>query len=127
MNFPQRTLMTYAPAVTGAAWGAPPRQESGPTERDWLKLLPALDLAQLQLNTLYALGSVHYRRLGDYLDSDFPYLRWLQDPRVIGTGGPLDRFRQALEEVEDTIRGRNQIRIPYEFLLPSRIPPSINI
>jgi arachidonate 15-lipoxygenase len=40
---------------------------------------------------------------------------------------PLQAFQKALQQIEEMINQRNQERPPYEFLLPSKIPQSINI
>lgn len=39
----------------------------------------------------------------------------------------LCKFQQELIKIEDEINERNKTRTPYEFLLPSKIPQSINI
>lgn len=127
VNFPQKPLMTYAPAISGAGWQPAPGQQAEHSEQDWLKLLPPIDQSFEQLNVLYLLGSVHYRQLGDYRSNNFPYLEWFEDKAVTGKGGPLQQFQQALREVEETINARNSERIAYTFLLPSLIPNSINI
>ena len=46
------------------------------------------------------------------------------DARV---GEPLGAFQRALSQAEATIEDRNTARTPYTFLLPSRVPASINI
>jgi arachidonate 15-lipoxygenase len=127
VNFPQRPLMTYAPAITGAGWQPAPTQTDKRTEKQWLKMMPPVKLALEQLNILYLLGSVHYRELGDYRSNQFPYLPWFEDKSIIGEDGPLARFQQSLLHVETVIKSRNSLRISYEFLLPSKIPNSINI
>ncbi|MBI3231426.1 MAG: hypothetical protein HYZ45_15045, partial [Burkholderiales bacterium] len=126
VNFPQRTIMTYAPSVTGAGWNHAPNQIAGHTEHDWVSLMPPIDIAMDQLNILYLLGSVYYRRLGEYKSNHFPYLTWFRDKKV---DEPLARFNAHLEEIEAQITKRNEEREPnpYPYLLPSQIPPSINI
>ncbi len=126
VNFPQRTIMTYAPSVTGAGWALPPNKLAGHTEQDWVKLMPPIDIAMDQLNILYLLGSVYYRRLGEYKSNHFPYLSWFRDKKV---DEPLKRFNANLVNIEDEINRRNEAREPhpYPYLLPSQIPPSINI
>lgn len=126
VNFPQRTIMTYAPAVTGAGWAKPPATTKGQSEEAWVKMMPPLDVAMEQLNILYLLGSVYYRRLGEYKSNHFPYFNWFRDKKVTA---PLARFNANLEKIEGEINLRNQVREPnpYPYLLPSQIPPSINI
>lgn len=126
VNFPQRTVMSYAPAFAAAIWGGDVNNTS--SREEWLQLLPPIAVAKEQLRTLYFLGSVYYRKLGEYRSNDFPYLPWLQDPKIIHRGGSLDQFQTALRKAEEEIKRRNQARKePYPFLLPSGIPPSINI
>jgi arachidonate 15-lipoxygenase len=107
VNYPQSFIMSYAPALSSAR---------GATLADYLSLLPSLDQAQKQLNLTYILGSVYYTRLGDYPT--------FADGRV---QAPLQAFQKALQQIEEMINQRNQERPPYEFLLPSKIPQSINI
>jgi arachidonate 15-lipoxygenase len=126
VNFPQRPLMSYAPAYSAAVWGGN-LQETSSFEQ-WLEILPPIAVAKEQLTTLYLLGSVYYRQLGEYKTNTFPYSSWFQDPKIVAKGGPLEKFKAALETAEAEIKHRNdQRKEPYPFLLPSRIPPSINI
>lgn len=127
VNFPQKPLMTYAPAITGAGWQDAPAAQQGQDEQRWLAMFPPTNLALEQLNVLYLLGSVHFRALGDYRSNHFPYLPWFEDHAIVKSGGPLDRFQQSLREVQATIEARNAERPPYPFLLPNGIPNSINI
>ena len=64
------------------------------------------------------LSSVYYTRLGDYGDDYFT------DPVI---QNHLAEFQQELLKIEEEINERNKTRTPYEFLLPSKIPQSINI
>jgi arachidonate 15-lipoxygenase len=128
VNFPQKDVMEFAPAVTGAGWQAAPLERQGHDRTDWLDTMPPLAPALQQLETLYLLGSLHYRPLGTYQSRDFPYPAWFQDPQVTGAEGPLARFRASLQGVETRIEARNaQRRVAYPYLLPSRIPTSTNI
>ena len=127
VNFPQKPLMTYAPAITGAGWQDAPARQDGHDEQQWLAMFPPTDLALEQLNVLYLLGSVHFRALGDYRSNHFPYLPWFEDHAIVKNGGPLDRFQQSLREVQTKLEARNTARPPYPFLLPKGIPNSINI
>jgi len=118
VNYPQGTTMSYAPAMSLAGYSPAPAPQEGSSEGAFLKFLPPLDSAKLQLDILYLLGSVYYTRLGDYGDSYFT------DPVI---QNHLARFKQELIRIEEEINERNKTRTPYEFLLPSRIPQSINI
>lgn len=126
VNFPQSSVMTYAPAVTGALWGGD--DPKGNTEQAWLETLAPLEIASQQLDLLHLIGGVYYRMLGNYQANEFPYLDWFEDKRVSGKGGALERFQQSLIRIEAKIEIRNHKRgIPYPYLLPSKIPMSINI
>ena len=127
VNFPQKPLMTYVPALTGAGWQDAPAQQSGHSEEQWLAMLSPTQYAMEQLNVLHLLGSVHFRALGDYRSNDFPYLEWFEDQAITQSGGPLQRFKQSLLDVQAQIEARNTARIDYSFLLPKSIPNSINI
>ena len=128
VNFPQKAIMTFAPAITGAGWTAAPTVQTGQTRQEWLGYMPPLPLALEQLDVLYLLGSVYYRPLGTYLSNDFPYPAWFRDPLVIGADCALPRFQAALQGVEARIVARNaERRSPYTFLQPSLIPTSTNI
>lgn len=128
VNFPQSSLMTYAPfyAGMGGAWA--PAGAVGQSEATWSQMLPSRLAAQEQILLFHILGGVYYRMLGEYRDNAPPYPPVLLDPAITRPGGPLERFRSALAGVENTIRQRNLARTrPYEHLLPSRIPSSTNI
>ncbi|MFL0356392.1 lipoxygenase family protein [Erythrobacter sp. GH1-10] len=128
VNFPQKAIMEFAPAVTGAMWQTAPDTFEGQDKTQWLAMMPPRELAIEQLKVLFLLGSIYYRPLGTYLSPQFPYPQWFRDPQIIGEGGPLDRFNAALQNVEATITERNaNRRRPYTVLLPSLIPSSTNI
>jgi arachidonate 15-lipoxygenase len=128
VNFPQKSIMAFAPAVTGAAWQPAPTVQSGQSKTQWLATMPPVALALEQLNTLELLGSLYYRPLGQYLSNAYPYPTWFQDPAVTAPGGPLAAFQTALTGVEAEIVARNAERMqPYTYLQPSLIPTSINI
>lgn len=129
VNFSQLPLLSYVPATPGYSATPLPGATAGfYTHEDWLKMLPPPLVALVQMNILQALSSVYHRPLGEYACRTFPYGPALTDTQVTRPGGPLPRFRAALTEIEYTIQMRNlQRRYPYTFLLPSRIPASINI
>lgn len=128
VNFPQKDIMAFAPAITGAGWQPAPPSQSGQDKPGWLAMMPPMALALEQLNVLELLGSLHYRPLGDYRSTDWPYAPWFSDPRVTAPEGPLAGFQAHLANVETAIAGRNAERMrPYPYLQPSLIPTSINI
>ncbi|MCB9682402.1 MAG: hypothetical protein H6733_13125 [Alphaproteobacteria bacterium] len=125
VNFPQRPDMSFAPAFTGAAWASPYVER--PDEAAWLAMLPPLDLALEQATLLTVLGSVVHRPLGEYQGYGPLGGPWFRDARIVAPDGPLERFRTHLDAVEAEIEAANRHRRPYTFLLPSRIPASVNI
>ena len=124
VNFPQKEIMSYAPAVPLAGYQPSSLVKSEVREQDYLNLLPPLEQAQAQLNLVYLLGSVYYTQLGHYEDNYF------QDSSVQTA---LQKFKIKLQEIETVILERNlnsskdEYPLPYEYLLPSKIPQSINI
>jgi arachidonate 15-lipoxygenase len=128
VNFPQKDIMAFAPAVTGAGWQSAPASQSGQDKTGWLAMIPPMALALEQLNVLELLGSLHYRPLGDYRSTNAPYDAWFADPRVTAPEGPLATFQAHLASVDAQIAARNAERMrPYPYLQPSLIPTSINI
>jgi arachidonate 15-lipoxygenase len=118
VNFPQYSLMSYAPHMPLATYAPAPKTKTGATQQDYMKILPPLDLAELQMDFGYMLGSVQYTTLGQFGTDYFT------DPRV---AAPLQQFQARLDEIGTTIDERNKSRAPYQFLCRSGIPQSINI
>ncbi|RQH21865.1 lipoxygenase family protein [Okeania hirsuta] len=118
VNFPQKDIMSYAPAVPLAGYLPSSILKGEVSEQDYLDLLPPLEQAQGQLNLTYLLGSVYYTKLGEYSKNHFT------DSKVKPL---LEKFQENLNQVEATIEQRNFNRPQYRYLLPSQIPQSINI
>lgn len=118
VNFPQAPLMSYVPATPPAGYSQLSVTQQAFSENDFLKFLPPLAIAKALLDILYLLSSVYYTRLGDYGNNYFT------DPVI---QNHLAKFQQELIKIEEEINERNKTRTPYEFLLPSKIPQSINI
>ncbi|MEH1836424.1 MAG: lipoxygenase family protein [Nostoc sp.] len=118
VNFPQKDLTSYAAAIPMAGYLPASILKREVTEQDYLNLLPPLDQAQRQYNLLSLLGSVYYNKLGEYQQGYFT------DQKVKPL---LQKFQSNLQQVEDSIKERNLHRPTYEYLLPSKIPQSINI
>jgi arachidonate 15-lipoxygenase len=118
VNFPQYSLMSYTPRMPLAGYAPAPSKKKGATQEDLLAILPPLDVAELQMELGYLLGTVHYTTLGHYRADQFA------DPRV---AVPLARFQVKLDEIGKVVEERNKTRTPYQFLARSGIPQSINI
>ena len=117
VNFSQFDYFGYPPNAPIAAYTQPdvsaPLSEMMPN--------PAQDLAQIELT--FALSGVLWSRLGS--DDIIQFVD--QGDRAI-----LHQFQADLRMIETEIQTRNRIRdrdtgIDYPYLLPSRIPNSINI
>jgi arachidonate 15-lipoxygenase len=114
-NFPLQDIELYTPALPLAIYRPPPVASSGD---DLMDYLPPLEISIIQLLLYFVIGTVHYTQLGRYPDG------WFVDPLV---RSPLTEFQRRLTEIEVEIRAENRQReMPYVYLLPSRIPQSIN-
>lgn len=118
VNFPQKDLMSYAPAVPLAAYQPVNILKGEVTEQKYLDLLPPLKQAEGQLNLTYLLGSVYYTKLGEYPQNHF---------KNSLVEKALEKFQQNLFNIETKIIQRNRDNFTYKYLLPSKIPQSINI
>lgn len=135
VNFPQYPVMSFTPNMPLALYQPPPTSATVSSPNGLLDWLPPLDMIQNQLSLGYLLGRPQITRLGTYAATDAGDLgRWVrdrldsksyfEDPRV---AAPLAAYEAALAEAEASIEESNRTRQPYEFLLPSRIPQSINV
>ena len=123
VNFPQSGLMTYVPAFPLACYSPAP---TAPQEQqDFMGSLPPLDRAEQQISVLSLLGKVYYTKLGDYDDyRDYSDL-FLNDDRVKNA---VAKFKVHLNDIEKNILDQDRQRlVSYRYLLPSKIPQSINI
>ena len=110
--------MLYAPQVPLALYDRAPTVDRKYTEKDWIKMLPSLDIASLQLNIGYLLGAIYFTKLGEY-----PTF-WFKDSVKETT---IDAYQEELIKVEQIINSKNKTRYPYLFMLPSRLTQSINV
>lgn len=119
VNTSQWDYIAYVPNMPFAMYGPPPTTKGATWSREELAaVLPPRDETLKQILLMEALTGWQHTRLGHYRRGTF------RDRRV----RPLvERFQRALAGIEDTIRERNVERlVPYEYLLPSRIPNSTN-
>ena len=117
VNFSQFDYVGYTPNAPLALYARP----DAPTPIDQFLPNPAMDLGQMELTL--TLNGIRYGHLG----SD--ELIQFQDG---GDRLALQQFQAELAAIESQITGRNQQRlaatgVDYPYLLPSRIPNSINI
>ncbi len=117
VNFSQFDYFGYPPNAPLAAYTKP--DVSAPLDEMLPK--PAQDLAQIELT--FALSGILWSRLGS--DDIIQFVD--QGDRAV-----LHQFQADLRTIETEIQTRNRMRdrdtgIDYPYLLPSRIPNSINI
>lgn len=131
VNFPQKEMMQFTPAMPLAGYSSlPGAQKSYETDRkiedleEFKKMLPGLSQAEEQLRAAELLGVVRYTQLGQYGKRlDFAGETVQQ---------ALQRFQMRLEDLEKKIITRNCEEdsarlVPYTFLKPSLIPQSTNV
>jgi arachidonate 15-lipoxygenase len=117
VNFPQSGLMTYVPAFPLGCYSPAPTQTQ--QQQNFINFLPNIERSELQVKVLSLLGSIYYTELGDYSGAHFQNLK---------VKIALDKFQLKLREIEQTIlREDSQRLVSYRYLLPSKIPQSINI
>lgn len=120
VNFPQSSLMSYAPAVAGAIWHDLPPTDKPASGTAWKNVLPPLEQSMKQLDLMTILGGVYHTRLGQYGRRDLP-----RDAPVLNA---LKEYQASLKALEVKIQKREKSQeLPYEYLRPSRIPQSINV
>lgn len=125
VNFPQWTDAGYAPGMSGAGWIV---GEQAPSEAAWLASMPPLEKSELHTEFLSLLGRIYYTRLGRYRDPAGGRSPWFRDRAV--EEGLLPTFQADLDRVESEIESANadgSRAVPYEHLLPSRVPQSVNV
>ena len=62
VNFPQPSMMTYAPAICAMSAAPAPDSPGGKSEADWLKMMPPTLVALEKVNIYHLLGSVYHGR-----------------------------------------------------------------
>lgn len=117
VNFSQFDYVGYVPNAPLAAYCSPKDCKS------LADLLPPADKDIAQIELTFALSGIRWGQLGS---SELIQFSDLGDRAV------LKQFQQDLKEIEQKIQERDQQRrnkdgITYPYLLPSRIPNSINI
>lgn len=126
VNYPQSTLMQFAPAMPLGAY-APAPTTAKPFEdvNDWVtKMIPDIPRAELQMITAELIGVLRYTTLGEYGKAlDFA-------PEEVGEA--LEEFQDMLGVIGAKIQERNKKErragLPvYNYLVPKNIPQSINI
>ncbi len=123
VNFPQKDIMSFAPAMPMAGYVPGSVIPMIQSEEDWCNMLPPEDQAKQQLQVLHVLGGVNYTQLGDYRVSE-------RESFGSDAAQALCLFHKRLKEIEQDINDRNNQlpqKFEYSYLKPSLIPQSINI
>lgn len=123
VNFPQLNYMSYTPTAPLAG------EEPVDSKENYMKFLPSIPAAKTALTTLQLLGGVYYTSLGQYSKRQFNHLKGDEKKKLDSS---LLLFQDTLKAIEADIKLKNDdgLRnkfIPYETLLPTKIPQSINI
>lgn len=117
-HFAEMHYCRYAPAYPGAAHAPPPRSEAEATEAHFISMLPPFDVAT-EHHMFSDFGAYRYDSFGTYAG-------YAIESRT-GAKEHILYLQRSLREVEETIGHRNSGRpIPYDLLLPSRVPNAIN-
>lgn len=121
VNFGQLTMMSFAPAVSGALYADMPREGEEAGLEVWKKMLTPLETAVDQMKILGVLGGVYHTRLGMYRRGEIDL-----EKKQIRDG--LNKWRVKLKEIDERIvRREHGNDLPYDLLRPAKIPQSINI
>lgn len=125
VNFSQPDWMSYAPAMSASHAAKAPYIQKGHSNPDWVNMQAQYNQALLKLTIYTLLGGTNHGLLGEYIKPGTENEPLFTDVHITTL---LTKFRNRLREIESVIIKRNQTRyIPYEYLLPGRIPASTNI
>lgn len=122
VNFTQHDFSGYTPNMPAAGYTPAPQTDEQSTQ-SLLGLLPPLNMAAEQVKLTFLLSDVYYTKLGQYKPGYF------NDEAIEPL---LNKFKAELDNIEEKISARNEKTdsagmMPYNYLLPSNIPQSINI
>jgi arachidonate 15-lipoxygenase len=118
-HFAEMYFYRYPPAFVGSAYAPPPWKECDANKARWYQTLPPIGQATKQFI---------YSTFGNFQYDTFGHYRRYPLGRLPEAQEPIRKLQAALCEVESTIHARGATRpLRYDFLLPSRVPNSINI
>ena len=121
VNFPQRGIMSFAPAQPLSGYLPAEEIPDIDTENRYCEFLPPKNSASSQLLLLQILGGVYYTKLGRYREGYF---------QKAPIKAAAKAFLEALHHNNDVIDKRNAdlpAKFKYEYLRSNNIPQSINI
>ncbi len=109
----------FSPAFPAAAYAPPPWKKERANNARFRNTVPPIEPASKQF-AYSDFGDFRFDTFGDY--SRYPL------NRVRQAAAPIRKLHEDLQQIERTIQARLGPRLlPYDFLLPSRVPNSINI
>jgi arachidonate 15-lipoxygenase len=119
INYSVFDAMGYVPNMPTASYAPPPVQGQDYVVDDLRAVLPPLDIAKGTLADVYVVGHLLLERFGHYPVGTF------EDSRVLPLVAELQR---QLGQIEYQVEQRNRHRrVPFEYLLPSRVANSIQV
>ena len=120
VNFPQKSLMSYAPSVAGALWRSPPASGVNCNPKWWQQSIAPVHVAIEQVGVMEALGSIYYTQIGKYRRNELPKDAVVQ--------AALKKYQKKLKDIDRVINERERYEIlKYDYLRPKNVPQSINI
>jgi arachidonate 15-lipoxygenase len=119
VHFGQPDFHSVVEGWPAAAWAPPPRSLAEATPDLLARTLPPAEARARQFHNAHA-AWFRFDRFGHYDDCRLG--------RVAALRPPVQRLHADLQQIEATVRERNAGRArPYPYLLPSRVPNSINL
>jgi arachidonate 15-lipoxygenase len=119
INYSVFDAMGYVPNMPTASYAPPPVEGQDYAFDDLRAVFPPLDIAKGTLADVYVVGHLLLERFGHYPAGTF------EDSRVLPLVAELQR---QLGQIEYQVEQRNRHRrVPFEYLLPSRIANSIQV
>lgn len=122
VNFTQHDFAGYPPNMPAAGYTPAPTNKNQSTQA-WLDLLTPINMSAKQVELVFLLSGVYYTKLGQYKPDYF---------NNAAITPLLKKFETNLNVIETYIKQRSEqtdsaAMMPYNYLLPSNIPQSINI
>jgi len=119
-NFPQYDQYAFAPNFSSKLHGTPPKAtDANVTYQDVMDAIPSRETTFEIWVIFKLLSEKSTESLGFY------EVQYIFDPAAMDI---LDRFRENLKKVEETIEERNKTRnVAYDTLLPKAVPNAISI
>lgn len=120
VNNGQYDIFGYIPNAPGSVYLPPPTSLAESCEGEFVYSLPPLKSVDVQMTLVHLLSRPPMSRLGWYPSE------WFRTEARVHVA--LDRFRDALDGIAIAIEERNRrLAVPYTYLDPVQIAPSIDV